>query len=355
MSSNVEIALAAAFHGPEQTKLRIFDHEFNIKKMERIVSGVTTIAHGQISHCLANRIDDQIYYDIAVVNGRVTMLNRQIERGGWSRIWAAIAPFVSSLSNVEAFNDQRITEAITDTEGFLNGQWLGVVDYLLGLFAIQIAAGFTTGQMGQALTIQSQLTDGFAVYGEIKKKYDALGGRSGFLGKPLTDETGTPDGIGRYNVFDNGSIYWSPNTAAHEVHGNIRNKWQQFGWEQGVLGYPATDETTTPDGVGRYNHFENGSIYWTQQTDAWEVHGSIRDKWATLGWERSSLGYPTSDEHNLPGGGRVSKFQHGRICWRQDRGAWVETQSFVKPPVTGPFVIENASSQRTPVSTNHVP
>ena len=47
---------------------------------------------------------------------------------------------------------------------------------------------------------------------------------------------------------------------------------------RGFLHYPVTDETGTPDGVGRFNHFEGGSIYWTPGTGAKEVHGAIRDQ-----------------------------------------------------------------------------
>ena len=31
-------------------------------------------------------------------------------------------------------------------------------------------------------------------------------------------------------------------------------KWASLRWEAGILGYPLTDELTTPDGVGRFNH-----------------------------------------------------------------------------------------------------
>lgn len=75
-----------------------------------------------------------------------------------------------------------------------------------------------------ALAGAASLTAAFKVYGEIGKKYNSLGGPNGFLGVPLTDETGTPDGVGRYNHFKNGSIYWTPATQAHEVHGAIRDK-----------------------------------------------------------------------------------------------------------------------------------
>jgi hypothetical protein len=155
-----------------------------------------------------------------------------------------------------------------------------------------------------------------AVVGEIEKKYNALGGCTSVLGVPVMAEAGTPDGAGRYSVFDKGSIYWTQATGAFEVHGVIRDAWAQLGWEAGLLGYPISDETGTPDGVGRYNVFQNGSIYWTPQTAAYEVGGRIRDAWAAVGWEAGELGYPTSNEYAVSGG-RRSDFQHGSITWTQ--------------------------------------
>ncbi|MDF0650752.1 MAG: hypothetical protein P0121_04685 [Nitrospira sp.] len=167
-------------------------------------------------------------------------------------------------------------------------------------------------------------TDAHEVHGAIRGKWASLGWERSFLGYPLTDESTTPDGVGRYNHFQGGSIYWTPSTDAHEVHGAIRGKWASLGWERSFLGYPLTDESTTPDGVGRYNHFQGGSIYWTPSTGAHEVHGAIRGKWASLGWERSFLGYPTSDELSTEDGtGRYSEFQHGSIYWSPATGALV--------------------------------
>ena len=154
----------------------------------------------------------------------------------------------------------------------------------------------------------------------ISDKYDALGGPSGFLGAPTGPESSTPDGVGRFQHYQFGSIYWTPQTDAHEVHGAIHAKWSTLGWEN--FGYPSTDETGTPDGVGRFNHFHNiqnsgdSSIYWTPQTDAHEVHGAIRDEWAGLGWERSWLGYPTTDEFQTADlTWESSQFQHGSLIW----------------------------------------
>jgi hypothetical protein len=162
----------------------------------------------------------------------------------------------------------------------------------------------------------------FEVRGIIRDKWVQLGEYGGFLGYPVTDESTTPDGIGRYNHFQGGSIYWTPNTGAFEVHGPIRDKWAQLGWEKSILGYPTADEAATPDGIGRYQSFQSGSIYWTPNTGAFEIHGSIREKWGQLGWENSCLGYPISDEEpSSDGWDRQSRFQHGIIKWSPSNGA----------------------------------
>lgn len=212
---------------------------------------------------------------------------------------------------------------------------------------------------------------GFKVYGAIGAKWASLGGANGFLGEPTTDETGTPDGIGRYNHFRGGSIYWTAPTGAWEVHGAIRDKWAALGWERSLLrypiedetdmsggtgrysnfmggtivwtretgaqmiygevspkwmrerswiGYPIEDEKVAPDGRGHFIHCQHGSIYWSPETGAHEVHGAIRDKWGQLHWERGALGYPTTDEFQ-DGDRRRSNFAGGFITWSNATGA----------------------------------
>jgi uncharacterized protein with LGFP repeats len=164
----------------------------------------------------------------------------------------------------------------------------------------------------------------------IDDKYRALGGANGFLGQPADEGAGsqemdTRNRVGRVRDFQGGSVYFKSGVGAFEVHGDIRLKWGQFRGEEGFLGFPVTDETGTPDGRGRYNHFEGGSIYWTPQTGAFEVHGAIRDTWAKMGWERSRLGYPVSDEGASQGvpGGRHSEFEGGTISWTPTGGSTV--------------------------------
>lgn len=154
---------------------------------------------------------------------------------------------------------------------------------------------------------------------EIDKKYAALGGKEGVLGAVKGPETTAPDGKGRYRFYQYGAIYWHPDTGAHEVHGAIINKWGSLKWEKGVLGYPTTDETSCPDKVGRYNHFQHGSIYWKPTVSASEVHGLIRQRWAQDGWERNAaLGYPISNELTTKTGSknRYNDFENGVIFWK---------------------------------------
>ena len=125
------------------------------------------------------------------------------------------------------------------------------------------------------------------------------------------------------NDFQNGGIYWRAGFGARSVFGAIYQAWGQLGWEGGRLGFPLTDETVTPDRIGRFNHFEGGSIYWTPRTGAHSVYGAILARWQALGWELSYLGYPTRDEYAISTGRRTD-FERGYITWNSRTGAVVD-------------------------------
>ena len=183
-----------------------------------------------------------------------------------------------------------------------------------------LVAGF-----GLLVVLSPERLFGQRVYGKIGEKYAALHGPAGPLGPAVTDEANAPYG-GRFNAFKNGYIYWHPEiNTAYGVWGGIGEKWNAAGRVQ--VGYPITDESTTPDGRGRYNHFRamhlpgrpEASIYWTPQSGAFLVYGEIRKAWAAAGWERS-IGFPTSDEFQW-GKYRRSNFERGYIKWSSDEGA----------------------------------
>nr|WKN39744.1 hypothetical protein K4G66_13695 [Tunicatimonas sp. TK19036] len=164
---------------------------------------------------------------------------------------------------------------------------------------------------------------------QIQAKWKSLGGSPGLPVVPGREGlVGAGDGF--YREYGNGRIYWSPSTNAHEVHGAILDKWLSLGAEHSFLGYPVGDETGTPDGVGRFNRFQHGMIYWTPSIGAHEIHGAILDKWSSIGFENSFLGYPVSDELDLGfANGRFSNFERGQIAWTPIAGAAVSSSSFV--------------------------
>jgi GH25 family lysozyme M1 (1,4-beta-N-acetylmuramidase) len=188
-----------------------------------------------------------------------------------------------------------------------------------------IAAAYTVagGQVRdfQNGTIYYSATTGtHLVQSAILARYRALGGPAGTLGFPLTDQLVASNGVGRYNDFSGkggSSIYWSATTGAHAVQGAIRTHWTALGGPTGFLGYPITDETATRGVGGLYNGFAGagGAITWTSALGAREIHGLIRQRWAALGSETGRLGWPTSDTYAIAGGGRGQNFVHGKVTW----------------------------------------
>ncbi len=101
----------------------------------------------------------------------------------------------------------------------------------------------------------------FRVYGAIGEKWIQLGADRGF-GVPVTNEL--PTARGRVSFFWDGTarkaIYWSGATGAHEVHGLIARTYWDAGGDSSRLGLPIADEA--PSGGGRVSRFEGGRVDW---------------------------------------------------------------------------------------------
>jgi uncharacterized protein with LGFP repeats len=192
----------------------------------------------------------------------------------------------------------------------------------------------------------TQSTGAHGAFGPVHDKFLQLGGPGGFLGYPLRDTDAAPNG-GMFCDFQGGSIYWSQDSGAHEVHGEIRRHWLWLtdGGPGGFLGYPTTDESPANGGSslpgvptrfrytgpGRFNHFEHGSIYFSPTTGAQETHGAIHDKWAQLGWERSHVGYPINDA--LHGG--IQGFQDGVLVAKDEWNVQAGVKVYCRDPGPG--------------------
>jgi M6 family metalloprotease-like protein len=140
-----------------------------------------------------------------------------------------------------------------------------------------------------------------------------------------TADVESEDGVrgGRFRLYSRGAIYWHPTTGAHEIHGQIYDRYNRMNSHFSILGYPTTDQLPARDRVGRFNHFMGGSIYWSPQTEAHSIHGPIKQKWEDMGAETGSLGYPISEADQTLGGETRQKLQFGTICWSHQTGAYV--------------------------------
>ncbi|MBO0853524.1 MAG: hypothetical protein J2P18_07135 [Nocardia sp.] len=175
----------------------------------------------------------------------------------------------------------------------------------IGVVAASILAG--------AGSAQARHIGAFDVGGAIEQAYDRAGGTAA-LGNPTGPESNAQGG--KFQVFDRGcSIYWSVGTDAHAVCGLIRDKWGALGWERSPLGFPLSDERPAgKDGSGRATQFPSGQILWSQATGAHPVWGAILARWQEAGSDRGRYGLPTGDEFDYEGG-KAQDFQGGRITW----------------------------------------
>lgn len=164
-------------------------------------------------------------------------------------------------------------------------------------------------------------TNAGAVWGPAYLRYLTL---TGVLGLP---KNGMPFGSVQNpdltTQFERGRIYYAPHVGAFEVHGLIHEHYQSLGGPSGLLGLPVSDEepvrNATGAEIGRVNTFEKGAIYFSDQTGAHEVHGLILDAYRKMGGPAGDLGFPITDERGAQNGIRYSAFQNGVLVWR---GGW---------------------------------
>ncbi|MED1094004.1 hypothetical protein [Bacillus paramycoides] len=136
---------------------------------------------------------------------------------------------------------------------------------------------------------------------------------------PKSDEQKTADGRGRFQDFGSDMRYYvNPQSKAVPIYGDNLDKYLRLGGETGVLGYPIMYESQSTPAFWR---FEHGAIYGIGH--GLEVHGPIYDLYVSLGELHSSLlGWPTSDQQTTPDGQAIYNqfsggggIQGGLIYW----------------------------------------
>ena len=160
------------------------------------------------------------------------------------------------------------------------------------------------------------------VTGPIQKRWSELGYEGSSLGFPTSDVLPTGGRDGTYQTFQNGAMYWSPTRGVKAIEGEVYRRFSAQGYEGGPLGWPTIDTSPTAGGVGRWQSFAGGTVYWSAASGARVMSGPIYDRFVRTGYEGGPLGWPTSDV--LPTGGRdgtYQTYQRGAVYWSPTRGA----------------------------------
>ena len=129
----------------------------------------------------------------------------------------------------------------------------------------------------------------------ISERYTAAGGAQSPLGTPTGVAVDVPGGA--VQDYNGGAIYYSPDTGAKIMYGEVLKKYRALGGP-GEVGFPANDESDTGDGVGKFNNFSEAggaAIYWSPASGAWLLKGKVLDAWRASGDIKGPFGYPTAD------------------------------------------------------------
>ncbi|MEI7546361.1 MAG: hypothetical protein WCJ53_16230 [Mycobacteriaceae bacterium] len=124
------------------------------------------------------------------------------------------------------------------------------------------AQGYAGGKI-----FYSPQTGAHALTGAILSKYESLGGATGDLGYPIGTESdgGVPNSrISSFGAPDKPVIFWTPDTGAIVVRGAISAAWSKLGGATGTLGTPTSEQSVSGDTVTQT--FSGGEISWNQAT-----------------------------------------------------------------------------------------
>jgi uncharacterized protein with LGFP repeats len=144
----------------------------------------------------------------------------------------------------------------------------------------------------------------------IAKRYTALGSQGSVLGATIGAEHSS--GKARIQRYTHGRMYYSHETGAHFLDGRLEHRYGLLHQNHSPLGLPTSDARQFPDG-GVGAEFQHGAIYQGPQQHAHALWGAIFRKWNALSRHTGPLGYPTSDNTDLPGGGVHASFDLGDI------------------------------------------
>ena len=144
------------------------------------------------------------------------------------------------------------------------------------------------------------------------------------------------DGLGQN--FAGGKIFYSPETGANVVTGQVLAKYESVGGPEGDLGFPTSNEV---DGglapASRMSTFaadDKPVIFWTPDYGAVIVRGAMNAAWEKLGGAKGDLGAPMADQTEN-GNVITQRFSGGVVSWDSSTNKFTTEPAESGVPLSG--------------------
>ncbi|OAN32749.1 LGFP repeat-containing protein [Mycolicibacterium iranicum] len=181
----------------------------------------------------------------------------------------------------------------------------------------------------------------------------AAGGALGPLGAP----EGEPYEIGDAGMaqdFVNGTIFYSPDTGANVVTGQVLAKYESVGGPEGDLGFPISGEQdgglAPSSRVSAFAAEDKPVIFWTPDHGAFIVRGAMNAAWEKLGGATGDLGAPVADQ-TQDGNVITQRFSGGSVSWDSATQKFTTEPAGLAPRLVGLEVPGAGAPQAPPTST----
>ena len=171
----------------------------------------------------------------------------------------------------------------------------------------------------------------YVVGGAVLARYQGLGGPTGALGYPASDQSS-----GGTQQFQNGAAL--AGSPVRVVSGIVLSKWALLKYESGAAGAPVAEASTFSTlgaNSGAVQSFANGAIYGAtagpRAGQAYFVGGLILARYNAIGGAAGSFGMPVSDE-TVAGSLHQQNFEGGNIAYSAGDAVAVEHATPKAPP-----------------------